>query len=583
MKIARNVIFVMTIALILGIASCTPAPTPVATQPPATTEPATEAPTVIPSPTIVPVSLAGPENGSTMVWVDGSTLIYIPTTEFKMGNGGFDAPEHNVTLDNYWIYQTKVTNRMYAQCVGVGSCTPPAQELGGDVYSNPDYANHPVVGVTWDQAQAYCSWTQGRLPTEAEWENAARGKESNLFPWGNDEPACDLLNFAYCVGHTTDVNAYADGTSSYGLLDMAGNVFEWIGDWYSENYYGEASLANPVGPDSGEFRVVRGSSFETDPDQAETAIRHFLAPSQHRRDTGFRCVVTEPKPFAPYCQLSAYVPTGAVASGECQLPFTEMRGQYCVAGTGFATVDIPNGAVYETTTKNFECSEAVIDGQRRLTCTGPRDSTGEITVCNPSCSTSPDVTGAKPVCDPGYTLDPGSGACNYTPIVGQVSVAGCPAGYVMLDRGGQKSCVIGKGANGQCPTGLYFDSLVGACMPPSGQSEIPYGIDNPSLASQTYQGCAAGYSYNDVFQCCQAETGGTYPGCAPGSTFNADLGACSPGEIKLSGPGCVDVSVDILKCSEPVDICSKIKSEATCIRFAYACTWDDKLNVCQLK
>src|SRR6266508_3924242 len=128
MKIARNVIFVITITLILASASCTPAPTPVATQPPATTVPATEDPTVIPSPTIVPVSLAGPENGTTMVWVDGSTLVYVPATEFKMGNGGFDAPEHNVTLENYWVYQTKVTNRMYSQCVAVGSCTPPTQE-----------------------------------------------------------------------------------------------------------------------------------------------------------------------------------------------------------------------------------------------------------------------------------------------------------------------------------------------------------------------------------------------------------------------------------------------------------------------
>ncbi len=583
MKTARNAIFAMAMVLIVALASCA-APTPVPTEPPAQTPPpVTEAPTVEPTPTLVPVALAGPQLGEKMAWIDGSMLIYVPPAEFVMGNGGFDAPEHSVTLAGFWIYQTEVTNRMYAQCVAVGSCEPPAQELGGPVYSNPEYANHPVVGVTWDQSQAYCSWAQGRLPTEAEWEKAARGLDANLYPWGNDEPACDFLNFAYCLGHTSEVDAYPDSDSPYGLFDMAGNVFEWVGDWYSEAYYNEAPLDNPTGPDSGQFRVVRGSSFETDPDQAQSALRHFLAPSQHRRDTGFRCVAPQPQPLAPYCQVSAYVPNAVTAVGECQLPFAEVRGQYCAAGNGFATIDIPDGAIYQVNTKGFECSEAVIDGERRLTCNGPRDSTGEVTVCNPSCSNSPDVTGAAPVCDPGYTLDPGTNACNYTPIVGQVSVSGCPAGYVLLDRSGQLSCVVGTGANGQCPTGLYFDSLVNACVPPNGQSEIPYGIDNAGLAAQTYQGCAAGYSYNSTFQCCQAQTGGTYPGCAPGSTFNSDLGACSPGEITLSGPGCVDVSLDILKCSEPRDICSKITAEATCIRMAYACAWDDKANVCHLK
>jgi len=518
-----------------------------------------------------------------MTWVDGSTLLYIPPSEFKMGNEGFDAPERNVSVSGYWIYQTKVTNRMYAQCVAVGSCTAPTQEIGGPVYSNPEYANHPVVGVTWDQAQAYCSWAQGRLPTEAEWEKAARGDDGSLYPWGNDEPACDLLNFTYCTGHTSEVNAYQDGTSPYGIFDMAGNVFEWVNDWYGEAYYGEAPLTDPTGPEAGEYRVIRGSSFETDPNQVESAIRHYGAPIYHSRDLGFRCAVPAPKSLAPYCQLSAYVPVGAGTSSECQLPETEIRGQYCAAGTGFATIDISDGAIFEAATKDFECTEAVLDGQRRLTCTGPRDSTGEIRVCNPGCSTSPDVTGAQPVCDPGYTRDPNSGACNYTPIVGQVDVAGCPAGYAAVDRGGQLSCAVSTGANGGCPAGLYFDTIAGACMPPTGQTELPYGIDNPTLAAQTYQGCAAGYAYNDIFQCCQATTGGTYPGCPPGSTFNADLQACSPGEVKLSGPGCVDVAIDILKCSQPVDICAKIKAEATCIRFSYACQWNDQANVCELK
>jgi hypothetical protein len=154
----------------------------------------------------------------------------------------------------------------------------------------------------------------------------------------------------------------------------------------------------------------------------------------------------------------------------------------------------------------------------------------------------------------------------------------------MVDRGGQQSCMIGMDVNGQCPAGLYFDAMAGACVPPNGVSQAPYGIDDPLAASQFYAGCAAGYSYNDTFQCCQAVTGGTYPGCAPGSTFNADLGACSPGEIKLSGgPGCVTVDVTTLQCSQPVDVCSRIKSETRCIQNAYACEWVEKTNTCKLK
>ncbi|MBK8616362.1 MAG: formylglycine-generating enzyme family protein [Anaerolineales bacterium] len=102
-------------------------------------------------------------------------------------------------MDGYWMQQTEVTNRMFAQCVAVGSCSTPTQELGGLVYSNPQFANHPVVGVTWDQAQAYCTWAQGSLPTEAQWEKAARGIEGNIYPWGIESPACELLNLHFAM------------------------------------------------------------------------------------------------------------------------------------------------------------------------------------------------------------------------------------------------------------------------------------------------------------------------------------------------------------------------------------------------
>jgi len=581
----KNVFYTFVCVLMLAFlfSACGTTPTPIVVVVTATSLPPTETQTVEPTATLVPVPVSGPQNGTTMKWVDGSTLVYIPPSEFIMGNGGFDAPIHAVAVDSFWMYQTKVTNRMFAQCVAVGACSAPTEELGGPVYSNPEYANHPVVGVTWDQAQTYCGWSQGQLPTEAQWEKAARGTDGNAYPWGSDKPACDLLNLGYCSGRTSEVDAFSTGVSPYGLYDMAGNLFEWVSDWYGEAYYNTAQAENPIGPESGQYRSIRGSSFETDFDQAESAIRHFGAQVYHSRDLGFRCAVTEPKLFAPYCQLMAYIPSGVIVSNGCELPVTEIAGQYCAAGNSFATVDLSADAIYEVS-KDLKCEEAIVDGQRVLTCLGPEatEATNEVTVCNPTCSNSPSITGAVPTCDPGYTLDPTTGSCNYSPIMGQVGVSGCPVGYILSDRGGQQSCVIGTNADGDCPTGLYFDNLAGRCVSPAGFTEAPYGIDNPALAVQSYSGCAAGFSYSETFQCCQAVSGGTYPGCSPGSTFNTELGACSPGEIRLAGPGCVTLDVTTLQCSQPVNTCSHIQDETRCIKNPF-CRWNENAGTCDVR
>ncbi len=556
-------------------------PTPLVIVVTATPAPPTETPVELP-PALPPVTLGGPQAGSKIRWVDGGELTYIPASQFTMGNGDFNAPVHTVALDPYWIYATKVTNRMYAQCVALGVCAPPAQELGGPVFNNPEYANHPVVGVTWEQAQAYCAWAGGTLPTEAQWEKAARGENGATYPWGEEKPACDILNYAFCNGRVSEVAAFKDGVSPYGAYDMAGNVFEWVADWYSESYYKESPSANPTGPATGEYRVIRGSSFESYPDQIASAIRHFNAGGNHRRDIGFRCVVTDPLPYAPYCQLPSFIPTGVVSAQNCQLPEAELRGIYCAQGDSFATVDISADAVFQSD-KDLECTEAVVDGQRRLTCKGPKyyERTNELTVCNPACSNSPDVTGAAPTCEPGYALDPTSKACNYAPIVGEPGVAGCPIGYQTLQRGEKQTCVVSRNANGECPPGLYFDELAQVCAPPGGIFEAPYGVDNPALASQFYVGCPAGYSYSDVFQCCQATTGGTYPGCPPGSKLDKELGACSPGKIRLSGPGCVTLEVTTIRCELPPNPCLSIENEARCLQTP-ACKWDEKTG-CQLR
>jgi hypothetical protein len=585
----RFKMFVLTgMALMLVLVACggdVPASEPPPSLPAPTEQlPPPEPPTAAPEPTLAPVNLAGPAAGAEVAWVDGSVLKFVPAGQFTMGSGAFDAPQKTVYLGDYWIYKTEVTNSMYAFCVSVGACAPPVQELGAPVYDNPVYANYPVVGVSWDMAANYCSWIGGGLPTEAQWEKAARGSNGAQYPWGGAEPNCDVGNFAGCIGAQTDVTKYAGGASQYDVLDMAGNVFEWVNDFYGENYYNNAPAENPTGPDSGEFRVVRGSGFETGIEQASSSVRRPAGNGYHNRDLGFRCAVQKPAALAPMCQTSSYIPSAVVSSGECQVPDVEVGASYCEAKSPYTTVDLAPGATFEVRTQGYQCSEAVIDGQRRLTCTGPEDTTGEVTVCNAACSSLPDVTGANPACDPGYGLDADTGSCLYSPVSPDIGVAGCPVGYVSIDRGGQTSCAPGLAGDGLCPDGMYFDSQYGACASPILGADVPFGLDAPEQASGAYQGCLPGYSYSQEYQCCQPSQGGAYPGCPLGSRYDAAAQTCIPDQFRLSSPGCVTVSVNMLQCNEPfqIDICAAIKTEVGCIKNqVYSCQWNESANRCE--
>lgn len=208
------------------------------------------------------------EVGSTMVSEkDGMVLVYVPAGEFTMGsNFGEDnqKPEHQVVLDAFWADQTEVTNAMYAKCVAANQCDPASDTKSythPNYYGNSEFDEYPVINVSWNDAIAYCSWAERRLPTEAEWEKAARGTNGNTYPWGNKLPYVNLLNYNRNVGDTTEVGKYPDGASIYGALDMAGNVWEWVNDWYSETYYQSSPSSNPLGPDSGTYRVYRGGSW----------------------------------------------------------------------------------------------------------------------------------------------------------------------------------------------------------------------------------------------------------------------------------------------------------------------------------
>lgn len=588
MKKVRYLVFAFTLTLLIILSACaSPTPETLVVVVTATDNASTELPTVESIVTMEPVALAGPQSGEKMKWIDSSVLIYIPAGEFTMGDGGFDAPVHTVNLDGYWIQQTEVTNRMYEQCVKSGSCTSPNQELGGPVFSNPEYASHPVVGVNWDQAQAYCSWVQGSLPTEAQWEKAARGLSGNPYPWGTSNPSCDLLNFANCSGRTSNVTVYEIGKSAFGLFDMAGNVFEWVSDWYDPNYYSQSPSANPTGPESGEYRVIRGSSFETLDSQVALAIRRFNERQDSGRDVGFRCAVNNPQPFAPYCQLSAQVPVNTqTASSSCTLPEGVVTNQYCQQGDGYATVQISFESIWEERGTRIQCQEKIEGGLRTLECLGPRgiETTNEVVVCNPACSNQVDTSGLSAVCDSGYALDSSTGTCVYSPIPSQPSAGGCPLGYTTKESGGQQFCVVSTGLDGFCPIGLYFDQSAGMCTPPNGQSNAPFGVNNSALAQQTFAGCAAGYSYNDGFQCCQPNPGNTFPGCAAGTSFDLTTGACVPVlENTLGGEGCITVRVNTFKCSNVEDkVCAPVTSESRCVA-ELSCKWNEKVGVCELR
>lgn len=575
---------VMMIAFLLSSCGAEPTPTPQWIVEPATIPPPTEVPPLMPTPTLAPVEISGPQIGAEMVWQDGSTMAYVPAGSFTMGDGYF-AFSHEVSLDGYWIQQTKVTNRMYEQCVKAGACTAPTQELGGPVFSNPEYVNHPIVGVNWDQAQAYCTWIQGSLPTEAQWEKAARGTDGRVYPWGSSDPACGVLNYAYCYKSTTSVESFAaTGASPYGLLDMAGNTFEWVADWYDENYYSTSPLDNPTGPPTGQYRGVRGSSFETDDAWIASTIRRYNEPGDSERDTSFRCVTTNPQPFAPYCQLAAFIPSTTIRPAACELPEGFVTDQYCGKDETYAKVQISFDSTWQVRGTRLSCTEVIDGGLRQLTCAGPEtiESTNEIILCNDACSNRPSAAGESPVCSSGYTLDPATGMCNYSPILPQPGVAGCPSGYSLVDRGGEQTCGIAQDVNGNCPIGLYMDVTAGMCVPPNGETLAPYGIDHGGLAAQTYAGCTAGYSYRESFQCCQAITGGSYPGCSPGSTYDAVQRACLPDAPDLSGEGCTTVRVTTLKCSEPVNTCENYNdSESRCL--ANLCSWNDAESKCVMQ
>jgi formylglycine-generating enzyme required for sulfatase activity len=240
-----------------------------------------------------------------------------------------EQPRHTVNLDDYWIDQTEVTVGMFRTFIGATNYETTAEKDGwgnpwaegpleeewpqveGADWEHPRgpesraVSDHPVVQVSWEDASAYCDWADGQLPTEAQWEKAARGTDGRWWPWGNTYDGtlasfCDVncpidrwKQNAHDDGYafTAPAGSYPEGSSPYGVLDMAGNVWEWVADWYSEEYYGNSPVASPEGPDSGTDRAMRGGARYDNEPWMRTTVRHQNPPWSRCDDVGFRCAV----------------------------------------------------------------------------------------------------------------------------------------------------------------------------------------------------------------------------------------------------------------------------------------------------
>lgn len=279
-------------------------------------------PVIISSDTRLPTLTTTLKIGSTSTSSsDGMVMVYIPAGEFIMGASASDSdamedefPQHAVYLDAFWIDKFEVTNSMFTIFVQSTNYRTQAEvddwtwEFDGQDWSKPKGTNwrhplrankglngldnHPVVRISQADAQAYCKWAGRRLLTEAEWEKAARGDNGSLYPWGN-QFSCSYANLGNSgcdsYSHTAPVGKFPDGASPYGILDMSGNVWEWVSDWYQKNYYENSPYQNPRGPNNGDGFIMRGGSWSSKAEWLRLSYRSWGYADNSYWSTGFRC------------------------------------------------------------------------------------------------------------------------------------------------------------------------------------------------------------------------------------------------------------------------------------------------------
>jgi formylglycine-generating enzyme required for sulfatase activity len=220
-----------------------------------------------------------------------SDMVGVDAGDFAMGcNEAVDdecdddeTPQHTVTLGAFEIDVTEVTQEQYSTCVAAGACPEPACPW------DCARANLPATCVDWAAASSYCAWADKRLPTEAEWEKAARGSDGQKYPWGNDDPSCSLTNMLDCVGGVMPVGSLPDGASPYGALDMAGNVVELVADFYDANYYADSPAEDPTGPAQGSRYGGRGGGYKSEAVWQRASKRDWYDGDDEGPSLGFRC------------------------------------------------------------------------------------------------------------------------------------------------------------------------------------------------------------------------------------------------------------------------------------------------------
>jgi serine/threonine-protein kinase len=334
--------------------SAAPTPLPTGTLPPSPS--AISSPDVVLSVEATLTAEPAPEEESAPVGQDGMAQIFIPQGQFVMGSISPEAdddksPLRPVFVSDFWIDQTEVTNAMFANFVGDTGYVTDGERNGGSLIWDADNErvltdganwrqprgpsssiagldDHPVVQVSWNDADAYCRWAGRRLPTEAEWEKAARGDSSYKYPWGDQNPAGHLLNFAerslgrsWADGSTDDgyrftapAGSYPAGASPYGIYDMGGNVYEWVNDWYGADYYAVSETNDPRGPANGEKRVLRGGSWVSSDVYNRTTFRLLQAPDESTDAYGFHCAhsATETTVATPNDLIAYEVESGGI-------------------------------------------------------------------------------------------------------------------------------------------------------------------------------------------------------------------------------------------------------------------------------
>lgn len=241
--------------------------------------------------------------------VDGMEMVYIPAGKFEMGSESGNAdqtPIHTVQLNGFWLDRTEVTNEMFVRFLNAQG----NQQEGGTTWLDPTDPfvwivdkdgvwqtrserdnNYPALKVSWYGAKAYCAWAGRDLPTEAQWEYAAKGMENRRFPWGNDDPVCSLARFSGCGNSPVEVGSLLSGANVWGVLNLAGNVAEWTNDRYAADYYSQSPQENPPGPINGYYRVIRGGSWQSTYLPLQTFNRKWAGADENINSVGFRCAM----------------------------------------------------------------------------------------------------------------------------------------------------------------------------------------------------------------------------------------------------------------------------------------------------